>query len=200
MLLCQPGERRRAEAARSQGPAFGVSGLRNAHCMSQYKNQLQRYTEFLGQLLGRGFSASEIVKRWNRRFALPPEALWPRMKPTLVVANELRAEWVRRGGRGLRVAAAYRPQGGARSSQHKQNAALDLDLLRDDYDHMSEWYDLVIEYWREHAAVTRLGLGLYCAPGATGGIRAHIDTGYQVRTWQHSGGKSVRPPLARRKK
>lgn len=54
------------------------------------------------------------------------------MVPTLALAIELRERMVAAGARGLEVHAAYRPEGGAPDSQHKHNAALDLDLLPGD--------------------------------------------------------------------
>lgn len=150
-------------------------------------------------LTGRGFAYGELVKRWSYRFREPPVDLWHRMGPTLALANELRL-WMREGetrgerARGLRVAAAYRPIGGARLSQHKRNAALDIDLLPGDYHLTNAYYETAVRFWCEYGRDTKMGLGLYCRPGREGGIRVHIDTGYRCRTWQIAS-KSHRPYL-----
>lgn len=164
----------------------------------------QEYLQDAG-LLGRGFEFDELVKPrrkdWRGRFQAPPEDLWARMAPTLAAANELR-RWVIGLGpvgedpiRGLRVAAAYRPRGGARFSQHKRNAALDLDLLPGDYDMVRHYYEIAVRFWCEYGASLKMGLGLYASGRSRGGIRVHIDTGYRCRTWQISGGTSIRPHL-----
>jgi hypothetical protein len=162
------------------------------------------YEQYLEPVLGHGFEYRELVKPWRRdwrgRFRLPPEELWPRMLLTMDVANQLRAKWIAIGGAGLRVAAAYRPRGGARQSQHKVNAALDLDLLRTDYDKTQRWYGLAAEFWHQWGNAYDLGLGLYCRPERSGGIRVHIDTGHHRRTWQQYRGRwgaivYHRPPL-----
>jgi hypothetical protein len=151
-------------------------------------------------LLGRGFAYRELVKPWGRdmrgRFREPPRDMWARMVPTLALANEIRL-WMREGtdgARGLRVAAAFRPRGGARMSQHKRNAALDLDLLPGDYHLTHEYYRMAVRLWCEYGRDMKMGLGLYCSPRRKDGIRIHIDTGYRARSWQISG-KSHRPYL-----
>ena len=164
----------------------------------------ERYSEFLEslQLLGRGFVFKEIVRPFyadvRGRFREPPRRLWTRIVPTLAVANDLRRRVcldpvgdVRL--RGLRVAAAYRPKGGARRSQHKSNAALDLDLLPGDLRHTRWFYEQAVRLWCEYGAELQMGLGLYCSSRARGGMRVHIDTGFKARTWQISGGRSLRP-------
>jgi len=154
-------------------------------------------------VLGHGFGYREIVKPrwrdWRGRFRYPPRELWPWMVRAMRAANELRRRWVAMGGTGLRVAAAYRPKGGAKRSAHKRNGALDLDLLADDQtpENKEAWYELLVSFWLEQGPVRDLGLGLYCSPIRIGGIRGHVDAcGY--RTWQHWNGKPVLPPLARR--
>ncbi len=150
-------------------------------------------------LTGRGFSVGELVKPRHRdlrgKFKAPPPDLWQRMGPTLALANELRL-WMREGddgARGLRVAAAYRPTGGARYSQHKRNAALDLDLFPSDYDLTRDYYEAAVRLWCEYGRDLKMGLGLYCSSNRRDGIRVHIDTGYRCRSWQISGGRSLKP-------
>ncbi len=155
-------------------------------------NTYQQYLESTGQL-GRGFAFSEIVKRWSlHRHRKPPKSLWPRMTPTLALANELRVRMVEAGAKGLRVAAAYRPRGGSPRSQHKRNAALDLDLIGD-AKLRPTYYRIAAELWHDYGRELEIGLGFYGGPDAYGGIRVHIDTGYRCRTWQYRGSKSLRP-------
>jgi len=146
------------------------------------------YRELLSPQLGHGFGYHEIVKSrrrdWRGRYKLPPPALQDNMPLVLAEANWLRAQWVERGGAGLRVAAAYRPWGGARRSAHKINGALDLDLLRTDYSETREWYELLVAWWYARGRPAGAGLGLYCRPGREDGIRGHIDLGRGARTWQ----------------
>ena len=164
------------------------------------------YETFLGSmgLFEHGFSYHELVKPHHKdraekpRFAEPPKGLWRRMAPTLVAANELRG-WLVEGDdapRGLRVAAAYRPRGGASNSQHKRNAALDLDLMPGDYHHTHRLYETAVRFWCEFGRELKMGLGLYPAGiRRADGIRIHIDTGYRCRSWQITGGRSRRPYL-----
>lgn len=161
------------------------------------------YADFLEELhlLGRGFSFRELVRPIYRdlrgRFREPPRDLWHRIVPTLGVANDLRRALCHEAGpsplRGLRVAAAFRPRGGAPRSQHKVNAALDLDLLPADSAHTRRYYQAAVELWCQYGKELDMGLGLYCSSRGRGGIRVHIDTGYRCRTWQISGGRSLRP-------
>lgn len=150
------------------------------------------YLETTGQL-GRGFAFGELVKRWSlHRHRRPPRALWNRITPTLALANELRGRMLEAGADGLRVAAAYRPRGGSARSQHKANAALDLDLIGD-AKLRPTYYRIAAELWAEYGRELRVGLGFYCGSSAYGGLRVHLDTGYRARTWQYRGSKSLRP-------
>ena len=159
------------------------------------------YADYLDRhgLTGRGFEFSELVKPlyrdFRRKFKAPPVDLWHRMGPTLALANELRLNMMEGedGARGLRIAAAYRPTGGARYSQHKRNAALDLDLLRSDYDLTHDFYVAAVHLWARYGRELKMGLGLYCSAKRRDGIRVHFDTGYKCRTWQISGGRSLKP-------
>lgn len=164
----------------------------------------ESYDAFLAGLflLDRGFSYGELVRPRFRdlrgRYREPPRETWGRMAPTLALANELRGRLRKpkdgqEGVRGLRVAAAYRPTGGARRSQHKFNAALDLDLLPGDRTATRRFYEAAVRLWCEFGVPMKMGLGLYCPAGARGGIRVHLDTGFRCRTWQISRGRSIRP-------
>jgi hypothetical protein len=166
--------------------------------------QATEYEAFLEelQLLGHGFSYKELVRPRYRdfrgRFRPPPSHFWARMVPTLAAANDLRRIVCNPDGNippvgGLRIAAAFRPKGGAGRSQHKFNAALDLDLLPTDAGQARRFYREAVKLWSEYGRPLKMGLGLYCSSRSRGGIRVHIDTGYRCRTWQISGGKSLRP-------
>ena len=168
-----------------------------------YADYLRRHNQ-----LDRGFGFDELVKRTisdiRGRYRAPPPQHWHRMVPTLALANELRNA-MRDGypgnpvsASGLRVAAAYRPRGGAALSQHKRNAALDLDLLPSDYDLTQVYYETAVRLWCQYGKELAMGLGLYCSAKRTGGIRVHIDTGHRCRTWQISG-RSLRPYTRRGK-
>jgi hypothetical protein len=161
--------------------------------MTSYRARLEE-----AAVLGRGFEYHEIVsiKALYRKLK-PPQKMWDRMVPTLRFAADLRARMLDEGAAGLRVAAAYRPVGGAKGSQHKQNRALDLDLLPGNYDLTVVYYEIAVAIWQHWVGEGHeVGLGLYCPEGAKGGIRVHVDIGYRTRTWQLWRGKYVKPALA----
>lgn len=109
-------------------------------------------------LLDRGFGFGELVHASSHRHRRPPRHLWPRMVPTLALALGLHARMLAAGARGLLVAAAYRPTGGADDSQHKTNAALDLDLLPEDRRLAHDFARVAAELWREHQHL-KTGIG-----------------------------------------
>jgi hypothetical protein len=149
----------------------------------------ENYATFLArcEVLERGFTVAELVRQDPPGFVPdhlePPRELWARMVPTLALANELWARMRNAGARGLLVAAAYRPKGGAPDSQHKHNAALDLDLLPGDAHLQRTFADVAADLWREHEHL-RCGAGTYAPRGAIWTNRVHIDTGYRFRAWQ----------------
>lgn len=155
------------------------------------------YGDLIATALAPGFSIGELVRIGSPRLVLPPERYWGRIVDTLILANELRARMKALGAKGLRVNAAFRPDGGAPNSQHKHNRALDLDLLQGDDGLADEYYVQATKLWCERGAELDVGLGLYCARGRLSGIRVHIDTHYRCRTWQHAGNNPVNPPAAR---
>ena len=117
-------------------------------------------------------------RRWriclHDEFATPPPALQPNIESTLRVvarlhdAGLLDPALARSGWRGPRV---NRCAGGASSSRHLQNNAIDFDLPErpDNVTALCAW-------WRTHGAKARMGLGFY-TPTAI-----HIDTA-GFRTW-----------------
>lgn len=168
------------------------------------------YEASTAALLAPGFTYAELVNPSKHNKQLPPESLQPNIGPALILANTLRARMLERFPTlaGIKLAAAYRPKGGASKSQHKFNRALDLDLFPADYDKTGAWYEEAVRLWCETGGAEgtfAMGLGLYCGPRSTGGIRVHVDVGLRARTWQMQGTKSIRPwvvagrnvPLAR---
>lgn len=114
----------------------------------------------------------------------------------LQLANLLRERMLLRGARGLRIQAAFRPLGGVKTSAHKHNRALDLDLLPGDFtpELKAAFYEEAVKLYCELGHAEVLGLGLYCARGKQAGLRVHLDAGhgFKSRTWQ--GVPSIRPP------
>ena len=135
------------------------------------------YEHFLTDagVLGKGFGYNELVSRWSRRKRMPPEAYWPRMVPTLELANTFRERLIRLGFHGLRVVAAYRPAGGASRSTHKVNAALDLDLLKPDRVMASTYYREAARMMSDLGHEYRIGMGFY-GWSHRAGLRVHLDT------------------------
>lgn len=116
-------------------------------------------------------------RRWQRchaaEFAVPPQAQWNAMKPTLKLVAELQAAGMLKGAR---VASAWRSsefndcEGGTSRSRHLGNNALDFDV--------AGGTDVagLCRYWRLHGTTSRFGLGFY-SPTAI-----HVDTS-GFRTW-----------------
>lgn len=161
----------------------------------------ESYREYLDRhrAIGSGFSIDELARLKHPRRGMPPNQFWPNIVPTMRLAIHLRERLIEQGGHGLLIAAAYRPSGGAAKSKHKINAALDLDLLPQDAALGDVWYALATRVWCEYGRATHMGLGLYCRPSATAGIRIHIDAFCRraPATWQHSGSLIVSRPADR---
>lgn len=169
-------------------------------------DELETYSDYLhsfGLFAGTGFVFREVV-RDDTRHAAPPRWMWPRMVPTMALAVDLRERVVCAGATGLVVRAAYRPAGGEADSQHKHNAALDLDLLASDLARQPflayEFSAIAAVLWREHRDL-RAGLGTYAPDGEIWTRRVHLDTHsvYGFRCWQGlpGGGFSKRPAALR---
>lgn len=136
------------------------------------------YTQFLGGLHLRHFAPSEIVNYADRvrdgvRNSLPPRRLWPNLVPTLWVADQLRHHL----GFALAVVSAYRDEdynaavGGAPSSLHKENSALDLKPIGGS---VMALHAAAMRF--RGAGVFRGGIGLY-------NTFVHIDTRGADATW-----------------
>ena len=135
------------------------------------------------------FSAKEILtlRRLGVTVDAPPRDWWPRMIPTLELAEMLRAEV----GHPLVVGNGYRPNpynrqvGGARRSQHLFFRALDLDLPKSNKSSKDQrrFYEAAGSIYLDHGDAYKMGLGLYRLHKGT---RVHVDTGYRKRAWKRS--------------
>lgn len=152
----------------------------------------QEYYEFLQPHLAPGFAFREIVNG-NRTHQMPPRRLWSRMVRPLYYANLLRRVMMALGAKGLLVNAAYRPVGGAATSMHKLNAALDLDLFPSDYNLSEDYATEAVRMFCENAPSESLGLGVYGRKGSCATIRVHWDVGKSLgggdRGWQIVGSR-----------
>lgn len=155
-------------------------------------NGEETYADYLGSFYffdNTGFVYRELV-RDDPRHRYPPRELWARMVPTFLLAWQLRERMLCHGATGLAVRAAFRPAGGERDSQHKVNAALDLDLLAADLERDGDlaavYARTAAELWREHRHM-RVGVGTYAAEGHATTRRVHLDTGFRHRCWQGTG-------------
>lgn len=117
-------------------------------------------------------------RRWriclHDEFATPPATLQANIEPTLRVIARLRDAGLidPAGARsGWRSARVNRCAGGASSSRHLQNNAIDFDLPQrpDNVAKLCAW-------WRTHGPKARMGLGFYTSTAI------HIDTS-GFRTW-----------------
>jgi uncharacterized protein YcbK (DUF882 family) len=121
------------------------------------------------------------ARNWRRcgdEFAVPPRESWPAMVPTLRLLAELRRDGILTGA--TRVASAWRsPEmnacaGGAASSRHLKNGAIDLD-----WDAPADGLGRLCAAWGGDAGERHAwGLGFYTRE------RIHLDTG-GWRTWGH---------------
>lgn len=136
-------------------------------------------------VLGKGFGLREIVKRnpLSLRFGTPPRRMWPDLALAVAVASAFRQQAIATAGvRGIRVAAAYRPFGGAKRSAHKKARALDLDRIGGD---AGEYFKCAVRFWCKWGRRLRGGLGLYTwGRTSKGGIRVHMDVRHGCRSWQ----------------
>lgn len=173
---------------------------------------LENYRAILEpHLKGTHFFFGEICKPPSSRHAVPPLQLQRNILPTIEAAIELRQRMLYRCDRegwpfhGLRVNAAFRPNGGAPGSQHKKNRALDLDLMFRDWDPATvahsvqirrAWYEISTALWYEGGR--HGGLGHYCPHGKDYGVRVHWDCRSGSSTWQIVGASTaVHPPCSK---
>lgn len=142
-----------------------------------YRNYLTRV-----EVLDTEFRFDEIVDDKQGDKQMPRSGLWHRMALTLAAVQVLREAW----GKPVTVIAAYRPGNvGAANSQHKGNAALDIDFYSKKKDELQAWFLLATKFWCHFGPKLKMGFGLYTgAPKSLGGNRVHVDTGWRGRTWQ----------------
>jgi len=134
------------------------------------------------------FSAREVLtmRRAGVTVKAPKRSWWPRIVPTLWLAEMLRLEL----GCPLVVGNGYRPEpynsrvGGAKNSQHLHFRALDLDLPKAHRTRalQEKFYLTAAEMFLDpELRDFKIGLGLY-RPWR--GTRVHLDTGYRRRHWK----------------
>jgi uncharacterized protein YcbK (DUF882 family) len=116
-------------------------------------------------------------RRCGEEFAVPPQALWPTIVPTLRLLARLRAEGALPGA--VRVASGWRDPrmnhcvGGSARSKHLTNAAIDLD-----WQAPPGAMAALCAKWRSDGPRLDWGLGFYSP------TRLHFDT-WGHRTWGH---------------
>lgn len=153
------------------------------------------YRALVEPYLSPGFGFRELVNHTYNQM-LPPKRLWHRVIPCLQFGNVLRSRMMaRHGARGLLLHAAYRPKGGAASSLHKVNGAIDYDLFPGDYSLAPQFATELVRLFCEVSVEDSCGLGLYGRHGSCATIRGHIDFGKyksgQDRGWQIYGRRQV---------
>lgn len=145
------------------------------------------YTRFEAFLAGRG--VADVAPAWHLwrqgtdweavgepPFAVPPEAMWPAIPPTLAFVRDHVVPVVGP----CEIVSAFRTDGynakagGAKGSRHKHFEAVDLVPARD-------WqrdplHEALFALWERHGRDARVGLGRYA------GTRFHIDT-WRHRKW-----------------
>lgn len=145
--------------------------------MSSYLRYLEDHCR------GGHFAPRELCVPGSRTKAEPPQAMWRRILPTLRAANLLRRIW----GEPIVCVAAYRPEGGARYSQHKFNRALDLDCAKGSN----------VDRWREVCSRVFDELDVSMGHYLNAPRRVHIDTRGRRATWLYDAqGRSLKPTFA----
>lgn len=151
-------------------------------------------------LFGHGFSYDEVVEKGNPRKQVPEKrSYWPDFALALAAANAFRERAMAEvpGLKGLRVNAAYRPNGGAENSAHKRARALDLDRIGGyKLTGGRNYFRCAVRFWCQYGKTLGMGCGLYTWAASTlvkGGIRFHIDVLHGCRSWQGVGAGFRRP-------
>jgi hypothetical protein len=150
------------------------------------------YAALLAPYLKPGFVFRELVNG-TQNHAMPPKSMWPRIIRPLQLANLLRDNMMMNyNAKGLLLQAGFRPKGGATTSQHKYNRALDLDLFPSDYHLAGKFATEAVRLFCKYGETESLGLGLYGRKGSCATIRVHLDVGKHEtidRGWQIVGGR-----------
>ena len=134
------------------------------------------------------FELLRSARDWQRcgrsPYALPSRELWNNIVPTLKIINELVEQKILSD---FEVTSVYRDlplnqcAGGASSSRHLFNSAIDFRVGSATPNHQEQMYiDMtkakICSYWRQHGQRQNMGVGVY----SSGQI--HIDT-QGFRTW-----------------
>jgi hypothetical protein len=110
--------------------------------------------------------------------SVPPLALWPHMIPILRLADIARdlAEQPLHIPSGFRSQAVNAAVGGAPSSTHVQNCAVDLDCISGGDDAHRRLYAAAAQVFSTYGRALGMGLGLYAPPVPPHfGTRIHLD-------------------------
>lgn len=153
------------------------------------KPMIHAYERYLTEQLGQVPPMNELLtsaRSWQEcgfaPYQVPPKELWANIVPTLRLYNELKSQGIIPTDAQIR--SVYRsPEqnacaGGAASSKHINNAAIDIWVARfgDDSPALYDMKDSLCHFWQQQGKAYDFGLGLY----ATGAV--HLDTqGY--RKW-----------------
>lgn len=150
---------------------------------------MQDYERYLQGQLGQVPPMHELLtsaRSWQTcgfaPYQVPPKDLWANMVPTLKLYQELKSQNII--PKDAQIRSVYRnPEqnacaGGAASSKHINNAAIDIWVARfgDESPALYDMKDALCSFWQQQGSHYNFGLGLY----ATGAV--HLDTqGY--RKW-----------------
>lgn len=144
----------------------------------------------------RHFTANELIQlddpQWDGpRMPVPPANLWPNMRDTVLLADQLRKRW----GGAIVVTSGWRPLpynrlvGSSDDSAHPDFRALDLKPVgRFD---LSSYFNTVARVVRQaRSAGLMVGCGLYYERR---GRFCHLDTGHAdyQRNWSRPAGQEV---------
>ncbi|WP_445115506.1 D-Ala-D-Ala carboxypeptidase family metallohydrolase [Acinetobacter sp. WZC-1] len=160
--------------------------------LPEHQQQVQQYKNFLGQYHLASVVPDDALfhsaRDWQKcnaqEFEVPPQALWHNIVPTLSILKQLVDHRILTD---FTVTSVYRNSylnrcaGGADSSRHVLNAALDFRIgpeqpSIDEQAHIQLTKTRLCQFWAQYGEPLHMGLGVY----ASGQI--HIDSlGY--RSW-----------------
>lgn len=158
---------------------------------SYYDNQINEYKDYLTRQLGRSNvppmgQLLRTARSWQKcgaqPYEVPPRYLWANMVPTLKLYATLKKQGVLPSNTIIRsVYRNYglnRCAGGARSSKHLENSAIDIYVPGSENDSwmVDDLQEKLCQFWLYQGEKHNFGLGLY----ATEAI--HLDTG-KHRKW-----------------
>ncbi len=158
---------------------------------SYYQYQVDAYRKYLTKQLGTNNvpPMSQLIRTarsWYKcgaqPYQVPPQYLWPNIVPTLRLYSDLKKQGV--VPHNAEIRSVYRDYnlnrcaGGAGSSKHLENAAIDIWVPSYEY---SQWQqdnlnENICQFWQYQGQFYNFGLGIY----STGAI--HLDT-QKYRKW-----------------